>query len=236
MPLTVEQITDILGARTFDTFVGEIENEWFDAKGEPYIVTTDAAKREMAKDVCAFANAGGGYILIGLRTRQSAVHHGDEVEEVRLIREDKVNAKQYTDILDTWCYPRVEGLAVQFHPSPSDASKGLFAIVIPRQRDDAKPFLIVRSIDGTRRIETMFGYAERKRDVNVCLEVKDLQRALKAGLSFENRIEARFDRIENLLTDVITKSETATDAGETSHLLDERIESALKGGKGGTGT
>ena len=64
MPLTFEQITDILNNCTFGMFVGEIENECFDAKCEPYVVTTDAAKREMAKDVCAFANAGGGYILI----------------------------------------------------------------------------------------------------------------------------------------------------------------------------
>src|SRR6266446_2721556 len=183
MPLTFEQITDILATKIFDTFVGEIENECFDAKGEPYFVASDGAKREMAKDVCAFANAGGGYILIGLRTQQSPAHHGDEVEEVRPIPEALVNTRQYTDILDAWCYPRVEGLSVQFHQSPSDPSKGLVSIAVPRQRDDLKPFLIVRFFDGTKHTETMFGYAERKRDVNVPLGVADLQRTLRSGLN-----------------------------------------------------
>jgi len=230
--LTFVQITELLGTGKFDSFVGELENECFDAKAQPYRAD-DPGKFEMAKDVCAFANASGGYILIGLRTKHSAVHHGDKVEKFRPVPRTLVDTTQCMNILDDWCYPPVEGLSVQFHPSEGDPTKGLVAIAIPRQREEMKPFLIRRSFDGTQQVGTLFGYVERKRDGNAPLGLIDLQKALRSGLNFENKIDARFDRIEELLAGMQAPAQAAPMADNVGERLEERIESAVGGGKRG---
>lgn len=235
MALSVEQIAAVLASGKFDAFVGEIENEYFDAKDQPY-QADDPGKFEMAKDVCAFANSSGGYILIGLRTKQSALHHGDEVERVRAVAQTLVNTMQYVNILDDWCYPAVESLSVRFHPSEGDATKGLIAIAIPRQREEMKPFLIRRSFDGPKQVGTLFGYVERKRDANAPLSLVDLQKALRSGLNFENKIDARFDRIEELLAGMRAPVQATAEADDAAQRLDRRIESVLGGGKSGTGS
>jgi hypothetical protein len=236
MPFGRSQISTALATGDLSVFVGQIENDYFDGKDQPYQVAADSGKREAAKDVSAFANAAGGWIVIGLRTKPSAVHFADEVEEVRLVTQQLVNTLQLRDILNSWIYPPVEGLTVQFFPSMGDATKGLVAIDIPAQREELKPFLIVRSFDGSRHVESMFGYVERKGDGNSPLALADLQRALRSGLHFENRLKTQLDRIEDLLTsrDVTAAAEQGTE--ETVRLLDDRIQNALRGGSRGTGT
>src|SRR4051794_9138051 len=98
MSIGRDQIATALAGGDFSVFVGQIENEFFDAKDQPYQVGSDPGKREASKDASAFANGGGGYILVGLRTRPSTVHFADEVEDVRLLQRDLVNTLQVRDI------------------------------------------------------------------------------------------------------------------------------------------
>jgi predicted HTH transcriptional regulator len=94
MALTREQLEEITLRGSFDRLVGEVETDLFDTKGQPYLVDNDGGKRELAKDVSAFANLGGGFILIGVRTKPSTVHLGDEVEEIRPFAHILVNTSQ----------------------------------------------------------------------------------------------------------------------------------------------
>jgi hypothetical protein len=236
MALTRDQIATALSGGDFAIFVGEIETSSFDAKDQPYQVGADTGKREVAKDACAFANGNGGHIVIGLRTKPSPVRFADEVEEVRPVPQALVNTLQLRDIINAWIYPSIEGLDVRFFPSTADPSKGLVAIDVPAQRDEMKPFLVVRSLDGSRHVETLFGYVERKGDGNTPFGVADLQRALRAGLHFEKRLNDRFDRLEELLTSREEAPSPQLAADEALRLLDERIQSSLRGGTGGTGT
>ena len=65
---TIEEIQAILESGDFGAFVNLRENQWFDAKGRiPYDLTQPADRYELAKDVCAFCNANGGYLVIGLQ-------------------------------------------------------------------------------------------------------------------------------------------------------------------------
>lgn len=228
--MTQAEIIATLSGGDFDRFVGEVESEYFDAKGQPYGLDSDVGKREAARDASAFANGGGGYILVGLRTKPSKIRHADEVESVRPIPEGIVNTAQLRAVLDAWVYPPIEGLVVKYYPSRDNGSKGLVSIEIPPQREEIKPFLIVRSFDGDRQLETMFGYAERRADVNAPLGVADLHRLLRSGRHYERDIAARFDRIEALIA-ARHSSETATrSAEEILDLLDQRIANALRGG------
>lgn len=51
----------------FDELVGEFENEWLECKGQPYDLTREDQKLELAKDITGLANAGGGLLLLSSR-------------------------------------------------------------------------------------------------------------------------------------------------------------------------
>lgn len=233
MALGVGDIAAALAAGDFDKFIGEVENDVFDAKGQPYDVNTDTGKRELAKDASAFANGQGGYLLIGLRTKPSLVRYADEVVAIRAFDQQLVDPTQLQNILDSWIYPKIEGVTVQFHPSAAQTQRGIVAIKVPPQRDEVRPFLIVRVLDGTRQVETIFGYAERKGDRNSPLEIQDLQRALRLGLHYERHLVARLDRIEARLAERDTDLVAAIDTDGALKLLEQRIKDALDGGRGG---
>ncbi|MEV7152746.1 RNA-binding domain-containing protein [Streptomyces sp. NPDC093084] len=52
------------------------EGQWLDAKTFPYELRDPAAAEELVKDVAAFANGGGGLLVLGVATR---LEHGEEV-------------------------------------------------------------------------------------------------------------------------------------------------------------
>ncbi len=60
--------------------IGAIEDGQFDAKSEPYRLSSgDPAKEELAKDVSALANSLGGIVAIGFTTGR------DPMSAVRLL-------------------------------------------------------------------------------------------------------------------------------------------------------
>lgn len=230
MALTREQLEEIIASGQFDRLVGEVETDWLDAKGQPYLVDNDGGKRELAKDVSAFANLGGGFILIAVRTKPSSAHFGDEVEEIRAFAQTLVNTGQYMAILDSWIYPAVAGAEVRWRPTASQSDRGVVVVSIPPQRDTLKPFLIARTLEGSKQIETMFGYSERKRDGNSPVGVADLQRALRQGFSFERTLEPRLERIELALAEK-GSAEVSLKAEESERKVRERIHKTLTDSK-----
>ncbi|HEX7154435.1 MAG TPA: ATP-binding protein [Thermoanaerobaculia bacterium] len=194
-----EALESMLSAGSFDQLIGTVENYWFDAKEQPYDTGTDAGKRSLAKDITAFANAEGGVVLIGFRTKASATHFRDEVIAVRAFDQKLVDAGQYQKIADEWIYPPVERLEIVWLPQGTGAAKGVIVINVPPQRAELKPFLVAKTVDATKINETIFGYAERRGDANEPLRVGDLQRALRVGLHYERTLEGRLSAIEALL-------------------------------------
>jgi predicted HTH transcriptional regulator len=84
MPFTLVELKQIIDSGNFTKLVGEVEGQLFDAKGQPYRFEDGSdVKREFAKDVAAFANTRGGSILIGLHTKTTPLHAGEEIDEIR---------------------------------------------------------------------------------------------------------------------------------------------------------
>lgn len=60
------------------------EGQWLDAKGAPYELRDPRAVEELAKDVAAFANGGGGILVIGrdeLGGRDGYCRPGDHADD-----------------------------------------------------------------------------------------------------------------------------------------------------------
>jgi predicted RNase H-like HicB family nuclease len=68
--LTLQTAVDLIRAGNGAALIGRPEGPWFDGKAAPYVLTSDAKKWELAKDVAAFANSPtGGVIFIGAKTK-----------------------------------------------------------------------------------------------------------------------------------------------------------------------
>jgi hypothetical protein len=199
MTITKEQLEAAITSGNFDALVGTSETAWLECKGQPYLIDNDEAKRELAKDASAFANASGGRILIGVRTKSSATHFGDEIEEIRPFLQGLVNVTRYINVLESWVYPVISGLTIVWVPTHTDATKGVVVVTVPPQSPSSKPYLVTRTYDGAKHSETLLGYAERKGDTNKPLGAAELHSALRAGLNYDSLVSARFDALEALV-------------------------------------
>jgi len=228
MALSREEFNKIIETADFDRLIGEVENVWFDCKDRPYQVQDDAGKRELAKDVSSFLNIQGGVILIGIKTKKSRVRFGDEVERVRPFAQGLVNTSQYENIIKGWIYPEPEGIEVVWKPTKADSTKGIILIKIPIQKESIKPFLIVKTLDGNKQVETFFGYVERKNDSSRPLTVIDLQRALRSGFNYENVLKQKLEGMETLLRQTAEQNYTASGEKINTEKIETRIAKCLE--------
>ena len=228
MGLTVDQLREIVESQDFRQLVGAIENEHFDCKSQPYrLEEGEKQKRELAKDVSAFANADGGYIFIGLRTEKSMTHLADEVVEVRPFLQSLVARNQYEQVVAEWVYPPVEDLSIEWLKTTKD-DKGIAVITVPPQEERTKPFLIKKTLDGGKIVETVFGYAQRRSDATDIRSVIDLQRALRAGFSYHREVAVRLANIESLVERLFSDRTEAAETGALEARVGGRIADAIK--------
>lgn len=227
---SIQRLKEIIASSEFDALVGEVENDWFECKGQPYhLKDDDTGKRELVKDVSSFANYKGGYIFIGIKTKKSPTHFGDEVEEIRPFESHLVDTNQYQNIIRSWIYPELEEITITWMPVKEN--RGIVVIHIPPQKDTLKPFIIKNVLDEKKKVEIVFGYAERRRDNSQPLSVIDLQRALRSGLNFENTLKERLDSLEALIKQSTNSVSKSQNQGELADLIDKRITNTLSSGK-----
>jgi len=150
--------------------------------------------------------------------------------KIRPLERHRVDAGRYTNVVTDWVFPSVDGFEIEWLPIQSNATRGLFAIRVPEQTEDRKPFLVVRMLDGGRIVETFFGYAERRGDVNRPMGIVDLQRTLRSGLNFERRLEERLSAIEAVLRDSPLSLTSREDEAAARATLSERIDRAASDG------
>ncbi len=228
--LILEQVTAILEKGDFEELAGVVENEWLECKAAPYQIDKDHQKQELAKDVSGLGNAGGGIILIGIRTERDPLHFGDEIKEIRQFAQSLVNPEQYIDILKTWIYPPLHSVDVKWIPSVKDPNAGIVAIVIPAQPEAKKPFLLTRTVETEgKRTEIVFGYVERRRAGIDPLSVQELHTIIRDGLRAEGW-SGRIEGLEESLARIeLQQSEVRSrvEAANFSKSLLERIATAL---------
>lgn len=142
--MTRAEVLAILEGGDFDRFIGAPETGEVEFKGEPYQLDHDGQRFELAKDASAFANAAGGVLVIGARTRRHDRAAGDIVSELRLLPRDLVDVQQYEDTIADRVHPTLRELTVRFYPSAGNAERGLVALDVPPQQEIDRYFLIHR--------------------------------------------------------------------------------------------
>jgi len=185
--LTQDQVRDVVGQTAFDKFIGVLESEFLEFKSEPYRLAEDMQKLELAKDVSAFANTRGGFIILGVKSTKIPEYNADVAFELNPIPRDRFNQEQYEDVVRDWIYPHIKGLRFSFIQPAGSVDKGFVVLEIPPDSIASRPFLIVRGTDSNIRKERRitFGYIERFQSTNLPTVVHRLQQLLHLGIKFE---------------------------------------------------
>jgi hypothetical protein len=186
--LTLAQIREIVGRNSISEFLGAFENEFIDFKGEVYRLDDDSQKLELAKDISAFANAAGGYIVIGIKVRKEPEYSADVADELRPIPKSRFNTEQYQGVARGWVYPPLDALRITLIDSAENPEKVFAILEIPEGAAAQKPYLLVRATNESTAVvkRIAFGYAERVRSSSFPASVQRLQHLLHLGSSLEN--------------------------------------------------
>jgi len=233
LSVTLADLATIVSTARFDMLVGEMESQFLDAKGQPYRFDegTDG-KRAFAKDVASFANAQGGYILIGFATKISDVNAGEQIAEVRPIRSQYFNTEQHRKILQEWLYPQPLGIEINWIPFGNEPEKGVLALYIPPQNDRSKPFLITKTVTDKKSTDVIIAYVERRLDFTEPHSIVEIHQALRNGFNLERELLGRIENIELLITQHFSTGQETESAAQLSSQLRERISRLINEAKG----
>ncbi len=197
--LSIEEVERILTSGNFESLKGAIEDEKLECKSEPYLLENDHHKLELAKDVSALANSGGGVVLIGAKTEKDPSHLGDEIKEIRPFAQSLIDTERYQNIVTDWIFPTLDNLVVKWWPLASDTGKGIVSILVREQPTSRSPFLITKSVDAKGRLNhILFGFAERRRATASPKSVEELHTLLRDG-GIYHTINPKLDAIQEAL-------------------------------------
>jgi hypothetical protein len=196
------ELLAVLRVGDLDELIGVREDVEVEFKRQPYQLDQEGEKFELAKDVSAFANAGGGAIVIGVQTDRSEESPTDQAVRLRLLERGLVDEERYVAVVTERIYPRVQSVRIAFHPSAVNDDRGVVVIDVPPQAEAEKLFLVQRPVgEGTTAPGWMVGIAVRS-----------------VGRVDEHRV----GEIHNLINRGYTLSGQLSDlAGEVSALRDE---------------
>ncbi|MGH3570606.1 MAG: hypothetical protein ACRDUW_02060 [Pseudonocardiaceae bacterium] len=201
---------DALQVGQLELLVGVRECGWLDVKSGPYQVDEPRGAAELLKDVSGFANAGGGLLLVGYRTRRDG--HGEVVEAVAPVLKGLVDVDRYLKLIRDRVHPFVRGLSVRW--IDVEDGKGVLVIDVPAQCEADKPF-VVPGPDGTKAIPSV-GVPIRQNDSTHWLPRHEIQRLLAAGWSAASGLTA--EMLRRIVADSVSNA-TLSVAATLKHTI-----------------
>ena len=151
------------GTSGFDEIRGTPESDWIDFKQALYHFDDRKQKLELAKDVSAFANARGGVITIGIKTRRPETENSEVADELTPVRDDLLDCRRIRDIIRQYVYPPIVDLGCRTWPI--EGGESVLTLEIPRQNGADQPFIVTEGISSEGEHHgNMFGYFKRDAD------------------------------------------------------------------------
>jgi len=146
---------------------------------------TDAGNKEFLKDISAFANTVGGYLIYGIHEQKGIPV---EIEGVEVADFDKIKLR-FESLLRTGVDPPIRG--VDFVPVDFKDSKKVIVIHVPKSI--SRPHVV--------KIKNHFRFYGRNSSGVHMLEVDDLRRAFLASETLATRMRTfRNDRLAQIAT------------------------------------
>lgn len=151
MPLSQpEEVLTALKESDPERLIGTPETGQIDFKSQPYDLTTDKGKSELAKDVVGLANHLGGVLVIGIATVKTAGNFLEVADKRRPIPANMFDAGQYRDIIRDRVRPAV-GFEIEYYPDPDTPDKGYMTISVAPLDEGDRWALVRRMVDDLGR-------------------------------------------------------------------------------------
>ncbi|MGX1759944.1 RNA-binding domain-containing protein [Streptomyces lydicus] len=177
MPKDLKSALAALDAHGPVSLLGLRESQWLDVKVAPYELADPKAAEELAKDIGAFANGGGGVIVIGIATRPE--HDEEVLDHIVGVEPDAVNLDQIRKLIRQRITPAPRGVRVAW--SGGDDERVVF-IDVPAQAVDTL-FVVPAPVGkhGSPRTDTA-AVPMRDGDSTHWLLRTEIQQLLSAGV------------------------------------------------------
>jgi predicted HTH transcriptional regulator len=216
----------IIHSGEFDQLLGHPEGQEMECKLVPHALDSPSGRYELAKDVSAFANGTGGYLLIGIKTERSTQQQLDVLHSLPLISREQFEIARAIGVIKDHIYPEISGLDVFFAPAKGASDKGLGVIRVPRQHADRGPFLISRVVEDSQYLRHIVaGYVERVGDSAEPLSPKLLQQRFQKG---SDTVALRLARIEERLDSIMPATGQVQQPVIDRSLRDRRISDVME--------
>ena len=185
-PQSAEAALELLRQGRFAELVGWFEAQNLECKREPYRLDLVDQKFELAKDVSALANAGGGILLMGVATSKSASHSDDRIENMAPFLKTLFDADRYRQVIGAWTWPSLDDIQIEVFDVPSDDTRMMAALLVPAVAPQNGPVLVTSTLNQAgRRVELVFGLFERKRSHVAHMDARQLQQLIRDGRRFD---------------------------------------------------
>jgi len=177
--LKQDDVLKVLASQEFDDLIGVRESQEFEFKSKrPYVF--DAKRNtlstaELAKDVASMGNADGGIIVCGLIRKEE--NGRDVVDGLDLVsKNDFYLEQEIIGRIKLTVYPTLENISLKWFPSKEDPALGLGVIIIPKQQDSKKFFVVRVCAVGEEILSGVyFGIPIRKDDRPSWFDLKDMK-------------------------------------------------------------
>lgn len=169
---------DLVRAGHARALIGTYESVWLEAKAAPYRLAREADSYELAKDVAALANAAGGIIVIGAKTKSRP--DGDEISQINECRLSDVSPRAYKALIRRRVFPKIEGFDVDLIEGAISGS-GIALLAVPEQSQADKPFLVHGMVEGKRTTGRGLTWPTREGAETLTPSIETIHALLRAG-------------------------------------------------------
>ncbi|MBU3918647.1 ATP-binding protein [Patescibacteria group bacterium] len=182
-PLTIEKLEQIIKEKKMKQLIEYAENDFFDAKGSFYNLHDPNEKHELCKDVTAFINNDGGYLIIGCETEKPITHALEFVKDAKGIV-DFPNMDSVYSIFSEYIYPNNIGTFISNEQITTDDKKKFLVFKI-NKNEEGKPYFVKKTAVNREYI----AYYIRTYDRAIRFHIEYLHELVHQGIYFERYLK-----------------------------------------------
>lgn len=221
------KIYEKLKAGKADELIGLEESSYFDVKSGIYNISKKEGKFELAKDVCSFANSGGGLIAIGFETTQEKTSMKECISAVKPINKGLVNLDSYRKILLEMVCPKISNYIEIGHIDCNGPKQGIIIyIYIKDDYGKDRPFIVTKTLEdsnnGLQKLSTKLIALPTRQGSDTDFETAEqIQKALKWGLKVEPSFDLIFQELK-VLNDKFSSSQIKSETSDKEIMANEQ--------------